>query len=59
MTRKDFDLIAETLLNSKPAVKSGLDMLEQWQWTVEMFANRLTTTNTNFNRDKFKKACGL
>lgn len=59
MIRKDVEWMAETLLHSKPAPKSGLDMLEQWKWTVEVFAARLTTINERFNRDKFKKACGL
>ena len=45
MTRKDFQLIAEVLTQA--------DETERIEATVERFADRLATTNPNFDRDRF------
>lgn len=51
MTRKDFELIARTI-NAMPYGASR-DM------AAHAFANALTGTNSNFDRLRFLKACGV
>lgn len=60
MTRKDFELIAEVLKSSKPLTRlaGSKDRTFQWHCMVEEFASRLATTNGNFDRERFLRACG-
>src|SRR5580765_3542722 len=60
MTRKDFTLIAYALRNSKPHPAdddTGWRYL-QWGATVIEMMRQLETTNTRFDGDAFKVACG-
>lgn len=58
MTRKDFVLIAATL---KACNSEELNNAQHTQWvcTVHRFADALATTNANFDRARFLKACGI
>jgi hypothetical protein len=56
MTRKDLELVAQALNDSKPRDQQQKD---QWVWTIEILAAKLSTTNPRFDRDRFKKACGM
>ena len=66
MTRKDFVLIAATLLSERPDIE-GYDSLNDWErgasdeWhTVCLaFAKALATTNPQFDRARFLIACGM
>ena len=42
MTRKDFEMIAETLFETKTAIE-----------VVKVWADRLANTNPRFDRDRF------
>lgn len=62
MSRKDYELIAETLRISKPR-RSQTDDIGQalrvsWNNTVENFAAELRGTNPRFDAARFRKACG-
>ena len=54
MTRKNFELIARVIKNAD-------EVADEWarEALAEMFARELATTNENFNRDRFLKACGV
>lgn len=53
MTKKDFELIAAVLIAARAYVQhSNMDFLSR------AFADALATTNKQFNRDKFLRACG-
>ena len=56
MSKKDFELIAQVLSDTKPSVGGGAR--DQWDWVVVDFAGMLTNTNPNFDRDRFYAACG-
>jgi hypothetical protein len=53
MTRKDFELIAETIKSFQDADAGLIDAL------ARTFADRLRATNKQFNRDRFIRACGV
>jgi hypothetical protein len=53
MTRRDFELIARVLKTSRHWLDRGAH-----KTIVVLFANELKTTNSNFDREKFVKACG-
>ena len=60
MTRKDFELIASILAASKPdSDGNSYDEKKQWELTVNEFADCLPSSNANFDRERFLKACGL
>jgi hypothetical protein len=59
MTRKDFEFIAETLKDVRPASVAYTDTLEQWKRTVRTFAARLKGTNPRFDAIRFAKAAGI
>ena len=60
MTRKDFELIADAIKNMKDS-RDGED------WTINgalypfavQLADALATTNAQFDRARFLKACGV
>lgn len=51
MTRKDFELIANTLADNRTGAEQVIDTL------AEHFACALSYTNPNFNEEQFLKAC--
>jgi len=60
MTKKDYELIAETLkssyednINKSSASVGAISLL------IQNFALNLETTNPRFNREMFLKACGV
>jgi hypothetical protein len=64
MTRKDFELIARILLHSKPVIPPFAELgnytigkQEQWENTVEHFAEMLGATNPRFDKARFIAAC--
>lgn len=68
MQRRHFELIANVLKSAKPSPDCADAKLlpkvhqyhvEQWDRTVGTFAKALHSTNPNFNRDRFLKACGV
>lgn len=63
MTRKDFELIAHTLLTSASAVRP-ITVAEkaaeaQYNHTCHLFADRLALVNPRFDRARFLAACGV
>jgi len=61
MTRKDFQLIAETVrgLDTFSYQYDGCDMpSSRWQ-AANAFADKLASTNPNFDRERFLRACGV
>lgn len=56
MTRKDVELIAETI-RALPGHSAGLRAHQAS--TARAFADALATTNPDFDRVSFLKACGL
>jgi hypothetical protein len=63
MTRKHYKIIAEALAESKPDSKVSLSVdlykirLDTWISVVLTVTAHLMAANSNFNRDKFLKAC--
>jgi ribonuclease HI len=53
MTRKDFELLANVVKAHR--LYSGNDTVDQ---LARDMADALKATNTQFNRDKFIRACG-
>jgi hypothetical protein len=54
MTKKDYELIAEVILNSQGLTRGGvMDTL------AKRMAEALADTNPRFNREMFLKACGV
>lgn len=54
MTRKDFELIAQTLRYADEIVdETAMEAL------ADVFANALSNTNPNFDRARFLTACGV
>lgn len=68
LTRKDFELLAGALSETQPlepsrfadayTTRDYLAQLAQFEWTVQVFANVLRSTNPGFDVAKFKAACG-
>lgn len=58
MTRKDFELIARTLLSVRPLLPRG-KAYPQWRETVQVFSSELASTNPQFDKSRFETACGL
>lgn len=56
MTRRDFILIAETIADFRREHPDRVDGLHLLVWKL---ASRLATTNPNFDRARFIKACGV
>lgn len=61
MTRQDFKLIAEVLKDSLPYEDSNSIEAERGyhEMICNAFADRLSSTNPNFDRTRFLKACGV
>lgn len=65
MTRKDFQLIADTILEQKrdieaqaTSVHPGAE-LKQLRETANNFAKSLSRTNPRFDSERFVTACGF
>jgi hypothetical protein len=67
LTRQHFELIAETLRDSKPEPYEEAgplseiwdrDELDTWTNVVDLFADRLAITNPSFDAERFVQACG-
>jgi hypothetical protein len=60
MTKKDFELIAATIIAVRP--RAAFEGSEQQSLTLdtlsELFADKLAATNERFDRARFLKACG-
>ena len=60
LTRKHFQMIADAVSETR-----SCDPGEQttWRWACDdlsrTLANKLATTNPNFNRQRFLEACGV
>lgn len=57
MTKKDFELIAGCLRNSRPIISPGDKKYEQWYFTVQVFIQRLLHDNPRFDDATFLKRC--
>lgn len=57
MSRKDFELIAGSLKFVKPSEEAP-QARRQWESTVDEFAKSLRSTNSNFDSNRFRRACG-
>lgn len=64
MQRRHFELIAEAMKRSKPP-RLGMIADEQhiaraqWETCVSELATQCKLANSNFNRDRFLRACGV
>lgn len=58
MTRKDFELIAASLLHTKPDPYC-LAEYDQYEVTCRHMADSLSQTNDRFDKPRFLKACGV
>ena len=63
MSKKDFELIAKTLKDSKQHLQGVNPLINQafesqWKFMVNRISYELMTTNPRFNREKFLQACG-
>jgi len=57
MTRKDYELIASALNDSKDLhAQASRDTIRK---IVDLLIPKLTQDNPNFDVNKFKKACGI
>lgn len=61
LQRRHFEFIAEQLRRNKPGGYDAPDFAtyDQWRSVVRSFASGLSTTNGNFDRDRFLRACGV
>lgn len=58
MTRQDFQLIADVIKDQRNlSVQTGVDPTPKM--IAHAFADRLATTNPNFKRALFLRACGV
>lgn len=56
MTRRDFEMIAEVLRESRPGPGYNVALLS-WELISVRFADRLQHTNPAFDRERFLRAC--
>ena len=56
MSRKDYELIAEALIDSRPD-QDNVEAWSQWKFSVIRMAVALQSTNDRFNRSKFETYC--
>jgi hypothetical protein len=59
MTRKHFQLIADHLNYTRPEASWCPNKRLQWKMDVKAIANACQASNSNFDRERFLKACGL
>lgn len=58
MTRKDFELIAAALKNSKPLPELPANQ-HGWRNAVHAVANALADENPRFDHERFLAACNI
>jgi hypothetical protein len=58
MTRKDYVLLAEALLQSKPENRL-VERCAQHRYDCEAITDALARENTRFDRARFLRACGF
>ena len=61
MSKKDYQLIAQALKDSKPVKVNeqyNNDEIQTWMNCTEKLTNMLAQNNPSFNRAKFLTACG-
>jgi len=58
MTKKDYVLIAEAILDQRPE-ESWLNKAVQYKLMTRSIAQSLAQDNSRFNYNTFYKACGL
>jgi len=64
MTRKDYILIADTLVRIRPLMDLGSSIVGDGAWEVwndacEAIASALASDNPRFDRKRFLRACGI
>jgi hypothetical protein len=59
MTRKDFQLIADTISNLAADFNNGGSDEVSLSLVAQELADALATTNSQFNRARFLTACGV
>ena len=59
MTRKDYELIAETINRLRVDFDNGGDDTISLALVADELADALETTNPRFNRELFLDACGV
>lgn len=59
MTKKDYELIADSLKNSLYLFKGHNIRTETIEATIHQLAKDLETTNIKFDRTRFLQACGI
>jgi hypothetical protein len=59
MTRKDFELIARAMAETRPPAGSPFtaELREQWEKDILALARMCEAQNPRFNRQKFREAC--
>lgn len=57
MTKRDFELMAECLRNSRPAITPGDPAYEQWYFTLQVTIERLLRDNPRFDDARFRQRC--
>lgn len=58
MTRKDFQLIADSIASMQLQDYTPFNQTILRTYIAKQFADALRATNSRFNRDKFMMACG-
>lgn len=58
MTKKDYILLADAFLQTRPLEHWNANKLTQWQQDVVHVAYSLAQNNPRFNASKFMQACG-
>lgn len=57
MTRRDYEVIASSLYESKPNELTDPIGYDRWDYIVSVIAEHLNNTYDNFDIVKFAKAC--
>lgn len=58
MSRKDYKILADAFLQTRPLEHWDANKLTQWQQDVSHVASALGRDNPRFNATKFLQACG-
>ena len=58
MTKKDYIILADAFLCTRPMEHWDANKLTQWQQDVAHVAHALMLNNPRFNASKFMQACG-
>jgi hypothetical protein len=58
MTKRDFEMIAAALRDTRPLPSREPGERVRWLEIVDTFASRLGRSNPAFDRERFTAACG-